>query len=41
MALPIWGVYMKSVYDNPELGIFNSEFLAPETPVSIPLDCEA
>ena len=41
MALPIWGVYMKSVYDNPELGISNSEFLAPETPVSIPLDCEA
>lgn len=41
MALPIWGVYMKSVYDNPELGISNGEFLAPETPVSIPLDCEA
>jgi penicillin-binding protein 1A len=41
MALPIWGVYMKSVYDNPELGISNDEFLAPETPVSIPLDCEA
>ena len=41
MALPIWGVYMKSVYDNPELGISNGEFLAPETPLSIPLDCEA
>lgn len=41
MALPIWGVYMKSVYDNPELGISDGEFLAPETPVSIPLDCEA
>jgi hypothetical protein len=29
------------VYDNPELGISDGEFLAPETPVSIPLDCEA
>jgi len=39
MALPIWGVYMKALYENPDLGISQVEFLSPEV-VSIPLDCE-
>jgi penicillin-binding protein 1A len=39
MALPIWGVYMKALYENPDLGISQEEFLAPKV-VSIPLDCE-
>lgn len=39
MALPIWGVYMKALYENPDLGISQEEFLSPEV-VSIPLDCE-
>jgi penicillin-binding protein 1A len=39
MALPIWGLYMKAVYEDEALGISQEEFLAPEQ-VSITLDCE-
>ena len=39
MALPIWGVYMRSLYENPDLAISQEEFVAPEL-VTIPLDCE-
>ncbi|MGY8922134.1 MAG: penicillin-binding protein 1A [Flavobacteriales bacterium] len=38
MALPIWGSYMKSLYDRPELGISKEDFVSPEN-LSIPLDC--
>ena len=40
MALPIWGLFMKSVYENEELGISQDAFLEPEI-LTIPLDCEA
>ena len=40
MALPIWGLFMKSVYENEDLGISQGAFLEPEI-LTIPLDCEA
>ena len=39
MALPIWGNYMRSLYENPEFGISPEDFISPEN-LSIPLDCE-
>ncbi|MGA1776579.1 MAG: penicillin-binding protein 1A [Flavobacteriaceae bacterium] len=39
MALPIWGNYMRSLYENPEFGISTEDFFAPEN-LSIPVDCE-
>lgn len=39
MALPIWALYMKSCYENEELGVSTEEFPEPET-VSIIVDCE-
>jgi len=39
-ALPIWALYMKKVYDNPDLGIKkNVDFDAPKGGVTIQLDC--
>ena len=38
MALPIWGLFMKSVYENEELGISKEDFSVPEE-LSIPIDC--
>ena len=39
MALPIWGSYMKALYEIPELGISLEDFIVPEN-LSIPVDCE-
>ena len=39
MALPIWGVYMKELYKNKELGISDKEFSKPKN-LSIEVDCE-
>ena len=39
MALPIWGYYMRALYENPEFGISQEDFIAPEN-LSIPVDCE-
>lgn len=39
MALPIWGSYMKALYEIPELGISFEDFIVPEN-LSIPVDCE-
>ena len=38
MALPIWGVYMKSCYANSDLGISKAEFEEPKD-LSINVDC--
>ena len=38
MALPIWALYMKQNYANPELGISFDEFVAPEE-MTINMDC--
>jgi len=39
MALPMWGVYMKELYKNKELGISDAEFTKPKN-LSIEVDCE-
>ncbi|MBF13275.1 MAG: penicillin-binding protein [Legionellales bacterium] len=39
MALPIWGLYMKKLYEDPLLEVSIDSFPAPKK-VSIPLDCE-
>ena len=39
MALPIWALYMKKLYEDPLLEVSTDSFPAPER-VSIPLDCE-
>ncbi len=38
MALPIWAIYMRSVYENSELGVSIEDFEAPDI-LSIPIDC--
>ena len=38
MALPIWGLYMKSCYADEELNISKEDFVAPEN-LSINIDC--
>ncbi len=38
MALPIWALYMKKNYEDPDLGISIEEFVAPEE-MTINLDC--
>ena len=38
MALPIWALFMKAAYENPDLGISLEDFEAPEV-VGIPIDC--
>ena len=39
MALPIWAIYMKSLYENADLGISVEDFTAPEV-LTIPIECE-
>ncbi|WP_055444050.1 penicillin-binding protein 1A [Lacinutrix himadriensis] len=39
MALPIWGMYMKSCYENEELEISQGEFERPKN-LSIEVDCD-
>ncbi|MBW1294082.1 transglycosylase domain-containing protein [Aquimarina litoralis] len=40
MALPIWALYMKKCYGDPNLGISQSEFKKPEN-LQVELDCES
>ena len=39
MALPIWALYMKSCYDNEDLGVSTEAFEKPEN-LSIAVDCD-
>ena len=39
MALPIWGNYMRSLYENPNFGISKEDFMPPEN-LNIPVDCQ-
>ena len=38
-ALPIWGVYMKKTYANPDLGISKSPFERPKGALNTDVDC--
>ncbi|MFI2741772.1 penicillin-binding protein 1A [Zhouia sp. PK063] len=40
MALPTWGLYMKKLYADKDLGISTDEFTAPEN-LTIKVDCDA
>jgi penicillin-binding protein 1A len=40
MALPIWALYMRKVYDDPSLGISQGDFEKPLRDVMIEFDCE-
>ncbi len=40
MALPIWAIYMKKVYEDTSLGVSMGEFDKPLKDVSIEFDCE-
>lgn len=39
MALPIWALYMKKLYADKELNIYQGDFEKPEGKISIELDC--
>jgi penicillin-binding protein 1A len=38
-AMPIWALYMKKVYADKELNIYQGEFEAPKDPMSVIVDC--
>jgi penicillin-binding protein 1A len=38
-SLPIWALFMKSVYDDPGLTISKGDFEAPMRPLSVEIDC--
>jgi penicillin-binding protein 1A len=38
-ALPIWALYMKKLYADKELNIYQGDFEKPEGKISIELDC--
>ncbi|MCX7743370.1 MAG: transglycosylase domain-containing protein [Flavobacteriales bacterium] len=40
MALPIWAIFMKKVYDDTEIELNRGDFDKPATPVTIELDCK-
>ncbi len=40
MALPIWALYMRKVYEDPELNISQGDFEKPSKPLSVEIDCE-
>ncbi|RLD31047.1 MAG: penicillin-binding protein, partial [Bacteroidetes bacterium] len=40
MALPIWALFMKKVYNDPSLGISKGDFDKPLKDISIEFDCE-
>jgi penicillin-binding protein 1A len=40
MALPIWAIYMKKVYDDPSLNISKDPFPMISKPLSVDLDCD-
>jgi penicillin-binding protein 1A len=40
VALPIWALYMKKVYDDVSLGITKRDFDLPSKPVNVEFDCD-
>ncbi|GAB1404855.1 transglycosylase domain-containing protein [Lentimicrobium sp.] len=39
MALPIWALYMKRIYNDNKLELSQGDFEAPDTPLSVEIDC--
>lgn len=40
MALPIWALYMKDVYANKNIGLYQGDFELPAKPLSVEVDCD-
>jgi Membrane carboxypeptidase/penicillin-binding protein len=40
MALPIWALYMRKVYDDPSLHISQGDFKKPSTDIDLVFDCD-
>ncbi|NPD44911.1 penicillin-binding protein 1A [Lentimicrobium sp. S6] len=40
MALPIWALYMRKVYEDPELHVSQGDFEKPSKPLAVEIDCE-
>lgn len=40
MALPIWAIYMKKIYADPQLNISKGDFQKPLSDISLDFDCE-
>lgn len=40
MALPIWALYMKDVYANKNIGLYQGDFEKPTKPLSVEVDCD-
>lgn len=40
MALPIWALFMRKVYDDPELGITQDPFPLPSNPLKVEINCD-
>lgn len=38
-ALPIWGLFMRKVFDDPKLNYSQGEFTRPQKPLNVELDC--
>ncbi|MEN9330950.1 MAG: hypothetical protein RLZZ94_40 [Bacteroidota bacterium] len=38
-ALPIWGLFMRKVFDDPKLNYSQGEFTKPSKPLNVELDC--
>jgi len=38
-ALPIWGLFMRKVFDDPKLNYSQGEFSKPQKPLNVELDC--
>lgn len=39
MALPIWALYMKRIYEDKELNVSQGDFERPSAPLSVEIDC--
>lgn len=40
MALPIWALYMKKIYEDKKLNLYTGDFEAPLLPLSVEIDCK-
>lgn len=40
MALPIWALFMKDVYANEKIGLFQGDFEEPTKPLTVEIDCD-
>ena len=40
MALPIWALFMKDVYNDKTIGLYKGDFDEPSKPLSVEIDCD-